>query len=62
MTSDTLRSPVKNDYTTSPAGAETVTFVGRPFPLDKVQQHLPQLWRWGLTFGASYRVLHATLS
>lgn len=42
--------------------SQTVTFIGRPFPLDRAQQHLVRLRRWGLTFGALYRVLHATLS
>ena len=36
-----------------PAGAEAVTFVVRPFPLDDTQ-HLAQLQRWGLTFGTSF--------
>ena len=46
-----FRSPVNDDNTTFPAGAESVTFVGRPFPLDEAPQHLARLRRWGLTFG-----------
>jgi hypothetical protein len=53
-------SPVNDDHTTFPAGAETVTFVGRPFPLEEAPQHLARLRRWGLTFGASFFALHAT--
>ena len=33
------------------AGAETVTFIRLPFPLDEAPQHLAQLQHWGLTFG-----------
>jgi len=43
-------SPVNDDNALFPAGAETVTFVGRPFPLDEAPQHLARLRRWGLTF------------
>jgi hypothetical protein len=42
--------PVNGNNTTFSAGAETVTFVGRPFPLDEVPQHLARLRRWDLTF------------
>lgn len=44
-------SPVNDNNTTFPAGAQSVTFVGRPFPLDEAPQHLARLRRWGLTFG-----------
>ena len=44
-------SPVNDNNATFPTGAETVTFVGRPFPLDEAPQHLARLRRWGLTFG-----------
>jgi hypothetical protein len=47
----TFRSPVNDNNTTFPAGAESVTFVGRPFPLDEAPQHLARLRHWGLTFG-----------
>ena len=46
-----FRSPVNDNNTTFPADAESVTFVGRPFPLDEAPQHLARLRRWGLTFG-----------
>ena len=55
----TIRSPVNDDHTTFPAGAEAVTFVGRPFSLEDAPQHLARLRRWGLTFGASFFALHA---
>ncbi|KAI0293137.1 glycoside hydrolase family 5 protein [Multifurca ochricompacta] len=48
--SGNCKTPVNDDHATFPAGAETVTFVGRPFPLDKAPQHLARLRRWGLTF------------
>lgn len=44
-------SPIDDNHATFPAGAETVTFVGRPFSLDEAPQHLARLRRWGLTFG-----------
>jgi hypothetical protein len=43
-----FRSPVNDNNTT---GAKSVTFIGRPFPLDEAPQHLARLRRWGLTFG-----------
>lgn len=46
-----FHSPVNDNNATFPAGAESVTFVGRPFPLDEAPQHLARLRRWGLTFG-----------
>ncbi|KAH8977678.1 glycoside hydrolase superfamily [Lactarius akahatsu] len=48
--SGNCKTPVNGDHTTFPAGAETVTFVGRPFPLEEAPQHLARLRRWGLTF------------
>ncbi|KAN0133059.1 glycoside hydrolase [Lactarius tabidus] len=48
--SGNCKTPVNDDHTTFPAGAETVTFVGRPFPLEEAPQHLARLRRWGLTF------------
>ena len=50
----TFRSPVDDDHTTFPAGAETVAFIVRPFSLDEVPQHLVRLRRWGLMFGTSF--------
>ncbi|KAH9985691.1 glycoside hydrolase family 5 protein [Russula vinacea] len=48
--SGNCKTPVNDNNATFPAGAETVTFVGRPFPLDEAPQHLARLRRWGLTF------------
>jgi hypothetical protein len=48
--SGNCKTPVNDDHATFPARAETVTFVGRPFPLDEAPQHLARLRRWGLTF------------
>ncbi|KAH9988245.1 glycoside hydrolase superfamily [Russula compacta] len=48
--SGNCKTPVNDNHATFPAGAETVTFVGRPFPLDEAPQHLARLRRWGLTF------------
>ena len=47
-----LRSdrPANHDDDTFPADAETVTFVGRPFPLDEAHEHFSRLRRWGFTF------------
>lgn len=63
-------SPVNDNHLTFPAGAEAVTFVGRPFPLDEAPQHLARLRRWGLTFGElsflrafpSTHIFHLTFS
>ena len=41
-----FRSPLNDDRTTIPAGAETATFVGRPFSLDEAPQHRAGLRRW----------------
>ncbi|KAI0260076.1 cytoplasmic protein [Gloeopeniophorella convolvens] len=48
--SGNCKTPVDDDHATFPSGAESVTFVGRPFPLDEAPQHLARLRRWGLTF------------
>lgn len=48
--SGNCKTPVNDNNTAFPAGAESVTFVGRPFPLDEAPQHLARLRRWGLTF------------
>jgi hypothetical protein len=44
-----FRIPVNDNTgnTTFPTGAESITFVGRPFPLDEAPQHLARLRRWG---------------
>lgn len=47
-------SPLYDDHDKFPAGHESVTFVGRPFPLEEAPQHFSRLRRWGLTFGTSH--------
>ncbi|KAJ7178177.1 glycoside hydrolase [Mycena filopes] len=44
------KTPVNDDNEVFPAGAQNVTFVGRPFPLEEAPEHLARLRRWGLTF------------
>ncbi|KAJ3716397.1 glycoside hydrolase superfamily [Lentinula raphanica] len=48
--SGSSKSPSNHNNDTFPSDAETVTFVGRPFPLDEAPEHLARLRRWGLTF------------
>lgn len=43
--------PVNDDHEKFPDGHESVTFVGRPFPLEEAHEHFSRLRRWGLTFG-----------
>ena len=52
-------SSVNANRSTFPAGAETVTFVGRPFSLHEAPHHFARLRRWGHTFGASFSLFHA---
>lgn len=44
------RSPVDHDHNNFPGDHKTVTFVGRPFPLEEAHEHFSRLRRWGLTF------------
>ncbi|KAG8993112.1 hypothetical protein FRB94_011058 [Tulasnella sp. JGI-2019a] len=44
------KTPANHDPATFPSAHRTVTFVGRPFPLDKAPEHFARLRRWGLTF------------
>ncbi|KAF8183088.1 glycoside hydrolase [Mycena galopus ATCC 62051] len=44
------KTPANDDNATFPAGHQSVTFVGRPFPLEEAPEHLARLRRWGLTF------------
>ncbi|KAJ7337646.1 glycoside hydrolase superfamily [Mycena albidolilacea] len=44
------KTPSNDDNATFPAGHQSVTFVGRPFPLEEAPEHLARLRRWGLTF------------
>jgi len=46
-------SPVDHDHDTFPANHHSITFVGRPFPLEEAPQHLARLRRWGLSFSRS---------
>jgi hypothetical protein len=45
------RSSVNDNNITFPAGAEIITLVGRPFPLDEAPQQLCTTSAWGITFG-----------
>ncbi|CCO36209.1 putative glycosyl hydrolase YIR007W [Rhizoctonia solani AG-1 IB] len=45
-----VQSPVNHDSTAFPRDHRSVTFVGRPFPLEEAPQHFARLRRWGLTF------------
>ncbi|EIM87043.1 cytoplasmic protein [Stereum hirsutum FP-91666 SS1] len=47
--SGSSKTPANGDHSTFPAGHESVTFVGRPFPLEEAPEHLARLRRWGLT-------------
>ncbi|KAF5384366.1 hypothetical protein D9615_003481 [Tricholomella constricta] len=44
------QSPVNDNHEAFPDDAESVTFVGRPFPLEEAPEHFARLRRWGLTF------------
>ncbi|KAJ7243602.1 glycoside hydrolase [Mycena haematopus] len=44
------KTPANEDNETFPAGHQSVTFVGRPFPLQEAPEHLARLRRWGMTF------------
>ncbi|KAJ3529087.1 hypothetical protein NMY22_g9143 [Coprinellus aureogranulatus] len=44
------KTPVDHDHEQFPGDHKTVTFVGRPFPLEEAPQHFARLRRWGLTF------------
>ncbi|TDL16620.1 glycoside hydrolase family 5 protein [Rickenella mellea] len=48
--SGSCKTPVNDDHTTFPNDAESVSFVGRPFPLEEADEHFARLRRWGLTF------------
>jgi hypothetical protein len=49
-----ISRPVNHDHATFPANHESVTFVGRPFPLNEAHEHFSRLRRWGFTFSACY--------
>ncbi|KAJ2925710.1 hypothetical protein H1R20_g11384, partial [Candolleomyces eurysporus] len=44
------KTPVDHVHEQFPGDHRSVTFVGRPFPLEEAPQHLARLRRWGLTF------------
>ncbi|KNZ71680.1 hypothetical protein J132_07592 [Termitomyces sp. J132] len=44
------KAPTNDNHDTFPSDAESVTFVGRPFPLEEAPEHFARLRRWGLTF------------
>ncbi|KAG6840292.1 hypothetical protein C0991_007685 [Blastosporella zonata] len=48
--SGSTKAPANDSHDTFPADAESVTFVGRPFPLEEAPEHFARLRRWGLTF------------
>ncbi|KAK7442010.1 hypothetical protein VKT23_016287 [Stygiomarasmius scandens] len=48
--SGSSKTPVNHDNEIFPSESKTVTFVGRPFPLDEAHEHFSRLRRWGLTF------------
>ncbi|KIK68366.1 glycoside hydrolase family 5 protein [Collybiopsis luxurians FD-317 M1] len=48
--SGSSKSPVNHKHDVFPGQAETVNFVGRPFPLEEASEHLARLRRWGFTF------------
>lgn len=48
-----MDSPVDHDHDTFPVNHHSVTFVGRPFPLEEAPQHFARLRRWGLSFSRS---------
>ncbi|KAJ3722722.1 glycoside hydrolase family 5 protein [Lentinula guzmanii] len=48
--SGSSKSSSNHNNDTFPSKAETVTFVGRPFPLEEAPEHFARLRRWGLTF------------
>ncbi|TFK69843.1 glycoside hydrolase [Pluteus cervinus] len=48
--SGACKTPANHDDNTFPENPESVTFVGRPFPLDQAHEHFSRLRRWGLTF------------
>ncbi|KAF8128604.1 glycoside hydrolase family 5 protein [Boletus edulis] len=48
--SGSSKIPVDHDHVTFPANHHSVTFVGRPFPLEEAPQHFARLRRWGLSF------------
>ncbi|PPQ65139.1 hypothetical protein CVT24_003229 [Panaeolus cyanescens] len=48
--SGSCKTPVNHDHEEFPGDHRSVTFVGRPFPLEEAHEHFSRLRRWGLTF------------
>ncbi|KDR76952.1 hypothetical protein GALMADRAFT_246095 [Galerina marginata CBS 339.88] len=48
--SGSCKTPADHDHENFPGDHRTVTFVGRPFPLEEAHEHFSRLRRWGLTF------------
>ncbi|KAG2006941.1 cytoplasmic protein [Coprinopsis cinerea AmutBmut pab1-1] len=44
------KTPFDHDHENFPGDHRSVTFVGRPFPLEEAPEHFARLRRWGLTF------------
>jgi hypothetical protein len=45
-----LCRPANHEHENFPGDHASVTFVGRPFPLEEAHEHFCRLRRWGLTF------------
>ncbi|PFH50868.1 glycoside hydrolase family 5 protein [Amanita thiersii Skay4041] len=48
--SGSCKTPINHSNDTFPSDHRTVTFVGRPFPLEEANEHFSRLRRWGFTF------------
>ncbi|KAF8630871.1 hypothetical protein AX17_005230 [Amanita inopinata Kibby_2008] len=48
--SGSCKTPVNHLHETFPSDHRSVTFVGRPFPLEEAHEHFSRLRRWGYTF------------
>ena len=46
--------PVNHDPNNFPGDHRSVTFVGRPFPLEEAHEHFCRLRRWGLSFSTLF--------
>ncbi|KAF8152913.1 glycoside hydrolase family 5 protein [Crassisporium funariophilum] len=48
--SGSCKTPSNHDHENFPGDHRSVTFVGRPFPLEEAHEHFSRLRRWGLSF------------
>ncbi|KAF9477640.1 glycoside hydrolase [Pholiota conissans] len=48
--SGSCKTPVDHNHASFPGDHRSVTFVGRPFPLEEAHEHFSRLRRWGLTY------------